>query len=366
MINATFHFHPVGQGLFYSGDVGGFNFVYDCGTESKMCFLSREIQNYKRPVPRLDMLVISHFHDDHISGLKELTDRLHPRRILIPYISVDEMLLCFIRAKDNPDAVSALKYFAGYLYGDGAANGDLGLDSKVTVVKHSEQKRDLSASSVDALPSTIADNTVVQIRGAEYEFKFFNSDAFIPDVIAKFYAAMEARFKEGWRTKLVELVDSNLDEIAEIYRKTFSRRKLNLTTLVCCHGPKKGAVGLSLRRGGSHHIRRAASSSFMARQLLTGDISFQNSLVAMQNHYEREWKEIFLSLLPHHGSRDGWDPGALYSLDNCAYWPCTFGIGNAYHHPHFEAVAPFLEGRKYLMPCTQDPASRISISMTIQ
>jgi len=32
--NAIFTFHNVGQGLFYSGKIENFNFIYDCGSEN--------------------------------------------------------------------------------------------------------------------------------------------------------------------------------------------------------------------------------------------------------------------------------------------------------------------------------------------
>ena len=43
-----FKFHPVGQGLFYTGSIakGRYNFVYDCGTESKGSYISNAIDNY--------------------------------------------------------------------------------------------------------------------------------------------------------------------------------------------------------------------------------------------------------------------------------------------------------------------------------
>lgn len=367
-IAANFVFHPIGQGLFYSGDVGGFNFVYDCGTESKKQFLSREIQNYKRQVSSLDMLVISHFHKDHISGLPELTERLNPKRILIPYVTTEEMLLSFVYAKSDPASISVLKYFAGHMYGDGVNNNTLLPESKVTVIKHSEQQMEENTASISTLPDRIADATVVQALNKEYEFKFFNSDSFTPATIAGFYAEIEAKYGKHWRTDLVEIVEANLDDIAIIYRKNFGLKKLNLTTLVCCHGPKSGAVSNSLAQGTSQYIwghGTKLSSPSVTRQLLTGDINFQVSLVAMQKHYRREWPEIFLSLIPHHGSRDGWNSGSLSSLCNCIFWPCTFGVGNRHHHPHFETVSPFLTRREHFLQCTQDPPSEISIHMTI-
>ena len=72
-------FWNVGQGLFSSGKVSldnnkEFIWVYDCGTSSSQKLLSSCISKMKREYPNeyIDLLAISHFDKDHISGIKEL------------------------------------------------------------------------------------------------------------------------------------------------------------------------------------------------------------------------------------------------------------------------------------------------------
>ena len=48
MIDIDFEFHPVGQGLFYSGifthrNGNQFSMVYDCGSDSTLSYLENEI-----------------------------------------------------------------------------------------------------------------------------------------------------------------------------------------------------------------------------------------------------------------------------------------------------------------------------------
>lgn len=77
-IETTFVFHNVGQGLFYSGEIKldkdiGFNFVYDCGSTSSG-YIKRVVKSFKSSIDKneIDLLVISHLHDDHTRGLNEL------------------------------------------------------------------------------------------------------------------------------------------------------------------------------------------------------------------------------------------------------------------------------------------------------
>ena len=76
-----FKFHNVGQGLFYTGSLmhGTYNFVFDCGTDSKQEYLTNQINDYAREFrcregekPNIDFVVILHLHNDHFSGLNLL------------------------------------------------------------------------------------------------------------------------------------------------------------------------------------------------------------------------------------------------------------------------------------------------------
>lgn len=86
-IDNEFIFHNVGHGLFYSGKIDNFNFVYDCGSK-KMPI--NAIQSYKKSLTeknnyKLDLLIISHFHEDHMNGLVELLKGIEVDTVIIPY-----------------------------------------------------------------------------------------------------------------------------------------------------------------------------------------------------------------------------------------------------------------------------------------
>ncbi len=96
-------FHPVGQGQFSSGIISNtedsFRYVYDCGTVSKQKFLNEAINDLfgceickQATSLELDMVVISHFDEDHISGLKQLLMRFQVNTLLLPLTSLDQRL----------------------------------------------------------------------------------------------------------------------------------------------------------------------------------------------------------------------------------------------------------------------------------
>jgi hypothetical protein len=125
-----FTIHPVGHGLFYSGIMkfqndnrieNTFRFVFDCGSlqmSKKQLYEEIEVfhNNFKEN-ETLDLLVISHFHSDHINGIKELLAGRKVKRVIAPFIDFKERLFLFLlyisstefKAND-PDSLFILQF----------------------------------------------------------------------------------------------------------------------------------------------------------------------------------------------------------------------------------------------------------------
>lgn len=104
-----YRFHGVGQGLFSSGVVisgwcydkqNVFRWVYDCGTshdrDKKLLREAIKFETPSRADPRrhrINLIVLSHFDSDHISGVTELLHRNEGVDFLmIPYLTVQQRL----------------------------------------------------------------------------------------------------------------------------------------------------------------------------------------------------------------------------------------------------------------------------------
>ncbi|MDU8500706.1 hypothetical protein RYB01_16150 [Pseudomonas syringae] len=101
-------FHGVGQGLFSSGSIcllsqfgdSEFNWVYDCGTDSAQHYLDSSLSDLDHRIrtpgggrPYLDLVTISHFDSDHISGLVKLLERFDVGDLLLPYVPLWQRLV---------------------------------------------------------------------------------------------------------------------------------------------------------------------------------------------------------------------------------------------------------------------------------
>ena len=104
-------FWNVGQGLFSSGriqmgDAPVFDWVYDCGTSSSQKLIQNAVNeyNFDKNQGNIDLLVLSHFDKDHISGVKELLKNGRKiKRWVVPYYPLWQRLVIASLLEIQPD-----------------------------------------------------------------------------------------------------------------------------------------------------------------------------------------------------------------------------------------------------------------------
>lgn len=102
-----FTIHPVGQGLFYSGTFKvnsevKFRMVFDCGNRFDKKAADDEVDLYRDSLfiknGVLDLLIISHFDEDHVSHIgKLLAGGIKVRKLIMPFITFQERLFLVLR-----------------------------------------------------------------------------------------------------------------------------------------------------------------------------------------------------------------------------------------------------------------------------
>lgn len=125
-ITMTRTFHPIGHGAFYTerfmqnGECK-FSVVFDCGCfesckpkMSQIKFIQQinnEIDNFYPPEETINLLFISHFHQDHINGIEHLRKKCNIERIIIPQLTpeivIEAYVFNYIQIKAEQDGTVA-------------------------------------------------------------------------------------------------------------------------------------------------------------------------------------------------------------------------------------------------------------------
>ena len=373
-LNAKFRFNKAGQGCFYTGwlrnETGCFSMAYDCGTHSSHEYLKNEIGKFHvdlkiRSKGKLDLLIISHFDDDHVNELSELLKGISEvEYIILPYLTPLLRLGVYLsHGETGGDFQSFLTDPVGFLTTRGAVvkniifiDGDdlTGDNFPADNTPEPPSGEDFfSCNHTELKPIDKAtkteyknDDRVIFLKdkgrffiGNVWEFYFYNKPL-SEDILLAFFAEMHGRFPALYngniltQTELQAIFDSTrIAEIKDLYRHSLENRNLNYTSLIVYHGPvyrnAKDIDGYYYknRHGYWREFHESAQST-----LLMGDIYLTGLIFPRYINTKRE--KIGVLQIPHHGSETLWDFTVLSALINP--WiiaVINFGLGNTHKHP---------------------------------
>lgn len=364
---ADFRFHPVGHGLFYSGEIhlpgtkgNPITFVYDCGGTKVADRFEKFWNPYRGAGGRLDLLVVSHFHFDHIKGVPNLIKAAKPRSVVLPYLCQAEKIayVASLSAEQDLEATPGELEEAGKFILDPETfcksyceNQDCRIyyirPDKKDGLMHENQGRQTQETGTrdlyipDATPSD-KKNDVFDVpngsagRIAGWEFRFF--------------MPKEASFSDDFKTwmdnegittdkfKLGSGADDLYKKIKNKFAELSAHTDPNVSNVVCAHGPLEangylcewdasaGGSCFNCWRGCGICPKMGNVERFADIQVLTGDAMFGNEIESEMEKYK---DRCFLFQIPHHGSKNGWQDW-FNELTNCKLrpvthrWDCTY------------------------------------------
>ena len=369
-----FTFHNVGQGLFYSGRIEDFNFIYDCGSESKT-HIQSVVSDYKRSKLRnshVDLLVLSHLHADHVSGLADLLgDGIAVDAVMLPYLSPMERLMVSLDSNNPPEWLR--RFWAdpiSYLVGKGArkivlfGNSEASPPEDVPIEEYFEDREKMD---INKLPND--EKLEEEVRAKERKtvtdllsqgtlfakkhhlslpvkknwlFRFFNRK---PDDLNRniFEQCIKANLPDNDPIDIIR-DRSKLRTLRTCYHKLAG--DFNNTSLVLYHAPITNRLFRASQFGFcpcSPFPRISRTSQTPNKltihlhnrvgHLLSGDIDFKNNWSEISRHFGHYLSIADLVLVPHHGSKENWNQTALNRIANTCCWVISAGSNNKYGHP---------------------------------
>lgn len=346
-------FHPVGQGAFYSEvicneDGKKFTVVYDCGSGNGTTVPQRikdAIERWEHKSD-IDILFISHFHNDHINGVKQLISKA--KVVVMPYLSP-----CIITALDT---LKSHLEETGFEPTFSIINPKNHPNKKfLYVVSETENLQTITSQDIfDESPNkgcTAYIRTGDSIKATPFWFyRPFTRE--VSSTNQNLLAAIEhlnnaiAKYKKEniWNER-------NIAEIKRMY-KTLDK-DLNKTSM------------LLFSSSCSPSIHDESKFPQYPSCLYTGDMYLTDDIWQLINKTVNNYK-IGTIQMPHHGSKHGWIAKCQNRiLKSDILYFCSHDLNNRYNHPHIEVCNDFNNNNILFYDVTQNPSSKIENKFTI-
>lgn len=366
--STCFRVHNVGQGLFYTGNIKldknrVFKFIYDCGGDK----VNDALDKYLGEDTEIDMLVISHFDSDHISGLPKLLNSVKKiKKIFIPYYNeLDSYLLLMAYVYGNGATFKKVREIV--LVGSNEefeGNRNIQNLSELEVVnlldKNNNNRYSLPKVSVGEIRKEI-----FSVEG-KWTFKFYNASIKVStNTVVSDIDRLIRREKCKNLEELLRLNSTRvIAKLKGIYSKYCSSRygnsKQNQSSLCLFHSPinKEGILYRTLKINANKNeetIIETQESWKVTGQacgtLLTGDISLKTkknpkNYNEFKEHYKNEIGDIGIFLLPHHGAKNNWNSKVLTNFYRATIFLNSAGRFSKYNHPSKDVIKELvLSGR---------------------
>lgn len=401
---ARFSLEPVGQGLFYTGKIGSFNMVYDCGElkgPNKIVDLIKDYKN-KSGNSKIDMLIVSHLHWDHVCGFEELMRNTQVKYVFLPYLLPIQRLLLALSesANANQSYFSFLVDPIGYFVERGA--------EKVILIRGKEGGEDqgsfkpsddgmpnerfgIDAEDLDDESIQLPDNDDLremvnendsQLFGERFKTRlsFKNHSGLVSlkyKWVFRFFAPPSNMNLKGFEACVMNVLPgtrkidygslskilssrSDLNKLKSCYESTFKR--LNDTSLIVFHGPTKNVSSFLCPSSSPTEIPMnyrfyPCLSSFESDVrfgwVLNGDVDFNNVWTAFLSHFSAYLDHMTHLLIPHHGSKRNWNSNIMSGVVNPSHWFVSFGLGNHYGHPNHDVISDIVSKGNTVSICSE-------------
>ena len=321
--------HPIGQGTFCTERFFDdkrqtvFLAVYDCGSQNKQN-LKDYINHYFSTGEVIDLLFISHLDEDHVNGIKYLSERkIRVHHLVLPLLDDNTKRLYLLTASETLRALiqNPKEIFE---------------DCKVIYVEHvvetSMPENEIELNSIDQDVITIhsASRLIYQCNDIKWCYVPYNYEC----------STRVLRLLEGLGNRTVEIDDlQNVEkrkEVKKAYEEICSKG-VNNTSLILFSGPYSSEIAYLSQ---IHHSLCMCPGYINSGGLYLGDINLnqadkgQSKLIDdMMLRLDRYSGQVGLIQLPHHGS----GPNFSDKLLSFGTYPkvcfASYGNNNSFGHP---------------------------------
>ena len=341
--------HPVGQGAFYSETLHrpGLNddkhIVYDCGVLPMSSRLEEEINNFLPKGSTIDIMFISHFHADHVNGLKLLAERYKIKNLVLPQIDNYEwfyFLENYLTAGiADENIIEDVKNSVG--------------DAKIIQVAPREENGDRNVSeeftSIDGLGGRIINglSPLVIDRQNFALWHFIVVNPLLKGDLDALRTAIENIDYDGRKITIEDLyqpkiLDAIRKDLQSIYEKVFKGGNEYSMCMLSELANRKEYRSYSWynRRNRLCMGCRLYGYDDIDGGLYCGDADFLHcdTLDCLKKRLGGRENNVGMLQLPHHGSKENFNIELLNWLGDAIVTFACYGSPNRYKHPSSDVM----------------------------
>ena len=334
----------------------------------KKTYIKESIDKYLKEygIEELDMLIISHFDEDHINGLPILLSKIEKiSQIYIPYyggISTYLLLVIYLYIHD----FDLLKMESEIIFVDS------NLETRDELSEENRENYNLDEKlKIGGIKLTKIKTAIVNCKSL-WKFKFYNTYLKNEESLTSIEKEIENIINKHKCSSLSELLSqsNNSDikkELQGIYNElcmSSDTSKQNQSSLCVFHSPISDMLLFKdveicynsykyceyykyckyCRYENDYHFKYTSGT------MLVGDISLNESsrFDHFLEYYKNEMKNIKFFLTPHHGATRNWNSNILNNCPNAKFFLNSAGLNNPYGHPNSEVISDIIKDNRIL------------------
>lgn len=362
-------FHPVGQGGFFTevfsvkNSEERFTVAYDVGSNTAD---KKYLQEAIGLVGKVDVVFLSHLHEDHINGLSLLLEKKPNLKIIMPVLSIEEQL---------ETALYNLILSKGtfIVYDKNTLCQAIGIKQEFvfTIAKSDNESdnKDIHTTDIDG-----SENNRVRISYEEvWQYIPYNPNTKSKDLVNAFTKSNDDGIRSILNYQNEEPYEINIDALknafknSKVLKETYESvygKNHNSYSMSVYSGPKKKYIHKWAKIQGdisarifSQYCKWAEFTDCFFQKyneniphcLYTGDAELQknNSCKLLIKYYSVYWDFIGIIQVPHHGSSNNYNTllhkASDYEFPIIRLFVISVGSNNSYGHPSVSVINEIYE-----------------------